>query len=92
MSLLPEESTSHERFNCLSNSLKTSTLQSSDELWEALGSHEGYPRSVCSHLATPQKPHSSRTCGAIVMDLSGGYALAASGCVHHSRPHYFDFE
>ena len=55
-------------------------------LWDRLGSHEGYPRSVCTHMASPSAPHASKTCGGLVMDLERGRLAAAQGCLHLNRP------
>jgi hypothetical protein len=51
-------------------------------VWEFLSSHEGYPRSLCSHVVDDVggDPSASRTCGLMVMQLAGGAVLAGKGC------------
>ncbi|MCS6856456.1 MAG: C45 family peptidase [Sandaracinaceae bacterium] len=85
-------STTIERFGFLENSLATRPISSGLDLWERLGSHEGYPRSVCTHLATHEHPHAMLTCAAILCDLSRKKVYAHQGCIHgvgipgHSDP------
>jgi isopenicillin-N N-acyltransferase-like protein len=86
------ESTSQERYDEMIRHLRHAPIRQFDDMWVHLGSHNGYPRSVCSHLASVEKPHASRTCGAITMNLSSVYATAAPGCVHRAWPHLFEFE
>ncbi|MDH5491135.1 MAG: C45 family peptidase [Myxococcales bacterium] len=85
-------STTQLRFDALQRGLELAPIESRADLWARLGSHEGYPRGVCTHLAHPEAPHAVNTCGAIVMNLSRRDAWATRGCVHHSRPHHFEFE
>lgn len=86
------ESTSQERYDAMIKHLRHAPVRQFEDMWTHLGSHDGYPRSVCSHLASVDNPHASRTCGAITMNLSSVYAAAAPGCVHHAWPHRFEFE
>lgn len=88
--ILPE-STTHARQAALAGGIARLPIRDRADLWARLGSHEGYPRFVCTHMAHPAAPHGMLTCGAIVMDLAERDAWAAHGCVHHSRPHYFPF-
>jgi isopenicillin-N N-acyltransferase-like protein len=85
------DSTTHDRFDALSASLARSPIRDRGDLWRRLGSHDGYPRSVCSHIASPHRPHGMRTCGALVMSLATPDLWAAHGCVHHARAHVFGF-
>ena len=85
------ESTTHARFDALTSSLDARSVTDRPYLWRRLGSHDGYPRSLCTHLATPEQPHRMRTCGAIVMDLFARDLWAAPGCVNHSRHLRFGF-
>ncbi len=85
------ESTTHDRYELLQRGIIDRPVVDRPDLWLRLGSHEGYPRSVCTHMATPFRPHAMRTCGAIVMDLVERDAWAAPGCVHLARPHVFTF-
>ena len=85
-----DTSTSYQRYQYLSDSLNTARQPAGPgPLWRLLGSHEGYPRSICTHLATPQAPHESTTCGALVMDMKNRVLLAADGCIHNNEPNKF---
>ncbi len=92
-STVPEGSTTFQRYRFLQERLAPEHAASLDArgLWALLGSHEGYPRSVCTHLASLDDPHAVLTCGAISMNLSAGEVLVARGCIHRSRPHRFSF-
>ncbi|RMG97897.1 MAG: hypothetical protein D6705_07560 [Deltaproteobacteria bacterium] len=58
-----------------------------EDLWALLSSHEGYPRSICSHVDDAAgDPSASRTCGAIAMALCGGRVLATAGCLVENPP------
>jgi len=59
---------------------------------EILGSHDGYPRSICSHLKGDGDPSASKTCGAVVCDLQRRQLHAAPGCVHEAEYKVFSFE
>ncbi len=85
------ESTTHIRYDWLTSSIAERAIESRRDMWQRLGSHDGYPRSVCAHLATPEAPHAVKTCGALVMDLSAKDLWAAAGCLDHARPEVFDF-
>lgn len=78
-------STTHERYAALTVSLARRALAGPEDLWERLGSHEGFPRSVCTHVATAEDPHAMLTCGAVVMDLARKALRATRGCVHRAR-------
>src|SRR6266540_4011080 len=49
--------TTYDRFRFLAGRLEVRAPASPGELWELLGSEEGYPRSVSSNQATPEDPH-----------------------------------
>lgn len=87
---VPPESTTHERLRVLQRSLHARPLADVQDLWVRLGSHEAYPRAVCTHLASPSAPHAMHTCGAVAMDLRRRVLWAGAGCVHRSRPQRFD--
>lgn len=86
------ESMTRERHDFLSRSIASKPIQGRAEAWRRLGSHEGYPRSVCTHLAGPKAPHRMLTCGAVAMDLTRRDLWAAPGCVHEARPHVLRFD
>lgn len=60
-----------------------------DAVWTLLGAHDGYPRSICTHLATEEAPHAVATCCGVVADLAAGRLLAADGCLHGATPEVF---
>jgi isopenicillin-N N-acyltransferase like protein len=84
-------STTRERYRALTEGLRDRAVAGRTDLWDRLGSHEGYPRSVCTHLGTEEDPHAMQTCGAIAMDLGSPDLWAAAGCIHRTRPHVFTF-
>ncbi len=90
-SVAPVSST-QARYDAISASLSERPLADAHDLWGRLGSTEGWPGAVCGYLATATEPHRSATCGAMVMDLSRGEALAAAGLIHHVRPEIFSLE
>ncbi|MCB9595713.1 MAG: hypothetical protein H6719_23525 [Sandaracinaceae bacterium] len=92
VSWVGETSTTHERFAWLDASVKARPIASRRDLWERLGSHDGYPRSLCTHLATEQSPQAMKTCGAVVMDPVRKELWACQGCVNGAEPVSFTFE
>ena len=84
-------STTRERYAWLSESVAARPLESAADLWARLGSHDGYPRSVCTHLASAAEPHAMLTCGGVLMDLSARRIWAAPGCIHDVAPDEFSF-
>ncbi|MEM9189305.1 MAG: C45 family peptidase [Myxococcota bacterium] len=84
-------STTKFRYDTLETSLASSPIESRADLFARLGDHTGYPRSVCTHMASPEAPHAMKTCGGLVMDLEGRDVWAAAGCLHRARPHTFGF-
>ena len=58
-----------------------------EELWDLLGSHEGFPRSICSHADDGSgDPSASKTCGRIVYALAEGRLRVARGCSREGPP------
>lgn len=83
-------STTHERYACLAGGLETAgPPRDAADLWQRLGSHEGHPRSVCTHMAGPGDPHAMATCAAVVMEVEPRRLLAAAGCIHGREPERF---
>jgi isopenicillin-N N-acyltransferase-like protein len=78
-------STTLERFAFLDRSLRERPIESGADLWTRLGSHEGYPRSVCTHLASPSSPHAMLTCAGLLLDLGRRVVHANPGCLHDVR-------
>ncbi len=76
-------STTCDRFETLTGKLASSTTRPADidALWTLLGSHDGLPRSLCSHLQGDD-PAASKTCGAIICDPTRSHILARRGCIN----------
>lgn len=57
-------------------------------LWALLGSHDGHPRGICTHLheAHGADDSASCTCGRIAMQPLLGRMRAAAGCSRDDRP------
>jgi isopenicillin-N N-acyltransferase-like protein len=81
--------TTYDRFRYLESMLDRALPAADAELWQLLGSEEGYPRSVCSNLASPEDPHGPATCGGVVMRPGQGVLDACSGFTHHASPQRF---
>lgn len=85
-SKVPEASTTHDRMVRLIQHLGKAPVQNLDEAWRLLGSDDGWPRSICTNMATPEAPHGAATCGAIAMNLDTGELWAQQGFVHNVAP------
>ncbi len=85
-------STTWARYDALRESLEAAPVQGLSDLWTRLGSHEGYPRSVCTHMATDEAPHAMATCAGLVLDLARREVACAQGCLHHARPSLLGFD
>jgi isopenicillin-N N-acyltransferase-like protein len=84
--LLPE-TTTHRRRTLVMELIGAPKPFAADHLWKVLGSHEGYPRSICSHLDDESgDPSHSRTCAIIVMDPASGRVLFRRGCGQAGPP------
>jgi isopenicillin-N N-acyltransferase-like protein len=82
-SKVPSTSTTYDRMSWLEASLQRSRVTDLDDVWRRLGSEDGWPRSVCTNMATPESPHGAATCGAIAMNLDTGELWAQQGLVHN---------
>jgi isopenicillin-N N-acyltransferase-like protein len=81
--------TTLDRFRFLEARLEARPSEGPADLWELLGSEEGYPRSVCSNAATPEDPHGPATCGGLVMRPAAVEIDACAGFTHRARPERF---
>jgi isopenicillin-N N-acyltransferase-like protein len=85
-SKVPTTSTTYDRMNALVGSLGREAVTDLDDAWQRLGSEDGWPRSVCTNMATPESPHGAATCGAIAMNLDSGELYAQQGFIHNVAP------
>lgn len=78
---VPRSSTSFRRMELASTLYVQQRPRDAAGLWALLASHDGHPRSLCSHVGEASGDmDASRTCGAMVMRLVGGEVLAGAGC------------
>jgi isopenicillin-N N-acyltransferase-like protein len=85
-SKVPDTSTTYDRMKLLEAAPKVASL---DDAWRVLGSEDGWPKSICTNMATPESPHGAATCGAIAMNLATGEVWAQQGFVHNVAPEKF---
>jgi isopenicillin-N N-acyltransferase-like protein len=76
-------STTFDRMRWLEADLARADVADLADAWQRLGSEDGWPRSVCTNMATPEAPHGTATCGAIAMNLDTGELWAQQGLVHN---------
>jgi isopenicillin-N N-acyltransferase-like protein len=82
-SKVPATSTTYDRMRWLEADLARERVADLDDAWRRLGSEDGWPRSVCTNMATPESPHGAATCGAIAMNLTTGELWAQQGFIHN---------
>ena len=82
-SKVPPASTTYDRMKQLQALPPIANL---DDAWRALGSEDGWPRSICTNMATPEAPHGAATCGGIAMNLDTGELWAQQGLIHNVAP------
>jgi isopenicillin-N N-acyltransferase-like protein len=80
---VPAASTTYDRMSWLEASLASSRVADLADAWRRLGSEDGWPRSVCTNMATPEAPHGAATCGAVAMNLDTGELWAQQGLIHN---------
>ncbi|MEJ7604530.1 MAG: C45 family peptidase [Kofleriaceae bacterium] len=85
-SKVPPTSTTFERKTWLEADLARAPIADLGDAWRRLGSEDGWPRSVCTNLATPETPHGVATCGGIAMNLDTGELDAQQGFIHNVAP------
>jgi isopenicillin-N N-acyltransferase like protein len=83
VSKIPPTSTTWDRLRWLEKDLSRAPVADLADAWTRLGSEDGWPRSVCTNMATPEQPHAAATCGAIAMNLDSGEVWAQAGLVHN---------
>jgi isopenicillin-N N-acyltransferase like protein len=79
-------STTKERHAFLEASIRARPIESAEDLWSRLGSHDGSPRSVCTHLSSAKEPHAMETCGGVLFELAKQRVSAIAGCLHDRTP------
>jgi len=88
---LASDSTSEERYSRLVPDIEDNPFGGADDIWSRLGSHEGHPRSLCTHLSSHDNPHGTNTCAGILMDLERREVRAHKGCIHGAQPEHVGF-
>lgn len=88
-SRVPAQSTSYDRYDAMLADLAQRPIVDVNDLWKRLGSHEGYPRSICTNMSTPENPHAAATCAGIAIDMRKREVLAVAGFTHAVRPERF---
>ncbi len=92
VSTVSPTSTTHERYDWLTASLAARPIADLEDVWTRLGSQDGWPKSVCTNMATGDNPHGTATCGAIAMNLDTAEVWAQGGFITHVAPVEFGFE
>jgi len=89
VSSISPTSTTRERLAWLEQSLGRRAIADLDDVWTRMGSQDGWPKSVCTNMATPENPHGTATCGAIAMNLDTGEVWGQAGFITNVRPETF---
>jgi isopenicillin-N N-acyltransferase-like protein len=89
VSSVPATSTTHDRLSWLDRSLDGAPVADLADVWRRLGSQEGWPRSVCTNMATPENPHGTATCGALAANLDTGEVWGQGGFITNVRAESF---
>jgi isopenicillin-N N-acyltransferase like protein len=85
-SKIPDGSTTLDRQKWLEADLARAGVADLADAWRRLGSTDGWPRSICTNMATPEAPHGTATCGAVAMNLDTGEWWAQQGFIHNVAP------
>jgi len=85
-SKVPPASTTYDRMKWLEADTARAPVRDLADAWRRLGSEDGWPRSICTNMATPESPHGAATCGAIAMNLTSGDVWAQQGFIHNVDP------
>lgn len=85
-------SSTHLREEALRGAVDARAIESARDAYDRLGSTEGYPRSVCTNVSTPENPHAAATCAALSIDLRRREMLAVAGLPHNVEPERYGFE
>ena len=85
-SKVPPTSTTFDRQKFLEADLARAQVHDLDDAWKRLGSTDGWPRSICTNMATAEAPHGVATCGAIAMNLITGDVYVQQGFINNVKP------
>jgi isopenicillin-N N-acyltransferase-like protein len=85
LSVVSPTSTTRDRYDWLRASIDREPVAGLDDMWSRLGSEEGFPRSVCTLVATAEEPHRPATCGALAVNLATGSIRATAGLTHRAQ-------
>ena len=93
---VPASSTSFRRMELATTLYVQQRPRDAAGLRALLASHEGHPRSLCSHVGEDRgdaggDSAGSQTCGVMVMNLVGGEVLAGAGCAQANPPRQLGF-
>jgi isopenicillin-N N-acyltransferase-like protein len=80
---VPPTSTTHDRLRWLEADVQRARVADLADAWRRLGSDDGWPRSICTNMATPENPHGTATCGAVAMNLDTGELWGQQGFIHN---------
>lgn len=81
------QTTSFDRLNSATTLYLQQRPRDLEGLWRMIGSHDGYPRSICSHVDELRgDPSASRTCARLAMELWSGKLRVAPGCSRNDLP------
>ena len=86
VSKVPGTSSTYERQQWLEGDVARAPVADLTDAWQRLGSEDGWPRSICTNMATPEAPHGVATCGAIAMNVSTGELWIQQGLIHNVAP------
>ena len=90
-SRIPAASSTRERYDTLGRQVREQPIESALDAWDRLGDQEGYPKSVCAMMATPENPHGTATCAGVSIDLGARVMWAQGGLTHRVAPDRFAF-
>jgi isopenicillin-N N-acyltransferase-like protein len=78
---ISRRSSTFDRLNMATTLYAQHRPRTPEALWDLLGSHDGYPRSICSHLDVAYgDPAASKTCARLLMVPTAGEIWASAGC------------
>jgi isopenicillin-N N-acyltransferase-like protein len=82
---VPAVSTTFRRLEIASTLFVQQRPHDLEGIWTLLSSHDGYPKSLCSHIDEGD-PSAAKTCGRMVLQLSTGEVWSSAGCGQQNPP------